>query len=116
MLPLRGVDCALHEAFGRLVGIECGIALIAELVVLDLFNEWVRRINHLLQTERQLTLNSLGVVTWSPHLRASSSIVQGPLLDLRVKVSSAILPHCQSCNIATDDDQVTNLTLSQHGR
>jgi hypothetical protein len=49
MLPLRGVDCALHEAFGRLVGIECGIALKAELVVLDLFKEWVRRTNHVLQ-------------------------------------------------------------------
>lgn len=41
MLALRGVDCALYKALGRLVGIECGVTPIAELVVLDLFNEIV---------------------------------------------------------------------------
>lgn len=39
MLSLRGKDCALHKALGRLIGVECGVAFIAELVVFDLFNK-----------------------------------------------------------------------------
>lgn len=36
VLLLRDIDCALRVSFRSLVGVECSVALIAELVVLDL--------------------------------------------------------------------------------
>lgn len=38
MLPLRDIDCALHMTLGRFIGVESCVALVAKLVILDLYS------------------------------------------------------------------------------
>lgn len=122
MLCFRSEDGALDMTFRRIVRVESCVAKVCEFVIFDLLNDTRLAFSGSQKakySDPKHTVNSLGLLTWLPHFKASSSNAQRPLLDFRVKESS--VKSELACNdemmfAAQNKIKETNLTLYTPGK